>query len=113
MAKLQVIVRMVSKEMADPRVEIQNEFPLEEARRRYRKLIAKVVPLVEPMLASATVDASDKPSCPSCGESVFRFWWPAIGEAESEKVACGGCGKLLVVTMVSDMKFSVREGGAE
>lgn len=51
-AKVQVIVRMVSQEMADPRVEMQNEFPLEEARRRYLKLIAQVVPLAEPLLAS-------------------------------------------------------------
>jgi len=52
MAKVQVIVRMVSKGMAEKRVEVQNELPLEEARRRYLKVIAQVVPLEEPLLAS-------------------------------------------------------------
>ena len=113
MAKLQVIVRMVSPGLAAERMEIENTFPLDDARQRYLELIKQLFPVAQPLLASAPGDATDKPCCPSCEETLFGHWWPAIGEDESEEVACAGCGKPLLVTMVSDMKFSVREGGAE
>ena len=113
LAKLQVIVRMVSPGLAAERMEIENTFPLDDARQRYLELIKQLFPVAQPLLASAPGDATDKPCCPSCGETLFGNWWPVIGEDELEEVACASCGKKLVVTMVSDMKFLVREGGAE
>lgn len=113
LAKLQVIVRMVSPGLAAERMEIDNTFSLDDARQRYFELIKQLFPVAQPLLASAPGDVTEKPCCHNCGAHLFKGWWPQGEVGESEEIHCIECGHKTVVTYMAAMKFLVREGGAE